>query len=238
MKTPRRTFISFDKRLCLLSYYQLQGSRVWIGTSALREKMQLLNNVNHLFSKLKLISNKSCVTKASRLPRKGMILRLIFMFLITLSFIPPFLVAFIIIPITKFSKVNSHRVHVSVKRALNTQDDFHEYFTNFDSDTKLAVLDNAANVSVWNWQEDFVNFKTISPNQLPDNVKTIGDGVLPSEIGDVPVIFKGDNQVKHEIVLKNTFYFPKSEVNLISIAELATLFPDESGEPDKESPHS
>ena len=29
-------------------------------------------------------------------------------------------------------------------------------------------------------------------------------------------------------------YFPKSEVNLISIAELATLFPDENGEPDKE----
>ena len=117
---------------------------------------------------------------------------------------------------------------------MNTQDDFHEYFTNFDSDTKLAVLDNAANVNVWNCQEDFVNFKTISPNQLPDNVKTIGDKVLPLGIGDVPVIFKDDDQVQHEIVLKNTFYFPKSEVNLISIAELATIFPDKNGEPDGE----
>ena len=39
-------------------------------------------------------------------------------------------------------------------------------------------------------KKGFVNFKTISPNQLPDNVKTIVDGVLPSKIGDVPVIFK------------------------------------------------
>ena len=149
----------------------------------------MLNNTNHIFSKLILIRNKLYVTKASRLPRKRMILRLTFMFLITLSFVPSSLAALIRIPIAKFSKVTSHRVHVSVKKALNIQDDFHEYFTNFDSDTKLAVLDNAANVNVWNCQEDFVNFKTISPNQLPDNVKTIGDGVLPSGIGDVPDIF-------------------------------------------------
>ena len=38
--------------------------------------------------------------------------------------------------------------HVSDKRILNTQDDFHECFTNFDSDTKLVVLHNAANVNV------------------------------------------------------------------------------------------
>ena len=110
---------------------------------------------------------------------------------------------------------------------MNTQDDFHEYSKNFDSDTKLAVVDDAANVNVWNCQEDFVNFKTISPNQLPDNVKSVSDGVLPSGIGYVPVIFKDGDQVQHEIVLKNTFYFPKSEVNLISIAELSTLFSDE-----------
>ena len=38
LKTPRRKFISFDKILCLLSYYQLQGSHVWIGTLELRKK--------------------------------------------------------------------------------------------------------------------------------------------------------------------------------------------------------
>ena len=69
------------------------------------------------------------------------------------------------------------------------------------------MIDNAANVNVWNCKEDFVNFKPLSPDMIPENVQTIGDGALPSGIGDVPVIFKDNNQVKHNLFPKNVFSF-------------------------------
>ena len=89
----------------------------------------------------------------SRLPRSGILIKLIFMFLIISSFIPPFVTALINIPTAKFATQNLHKqnkwcTNVSVKRALNTQGNNDGYFSNFDSDTKLAVIDNTANVNV------------------------------------------------------------------------------------------
>ena len=96
------------------------------------------------------------------------------------------------------------------------------------------MIDNTANVNVWNCKEDFVTFKSLSPTNIQANIQTIGDGALPSGIGDVPVIFKDNNHVKHNLRLKNVFYFPNSQVNLISVAELANLFPDDEGMPDED----
>ena len=150
--------------------------------------------------------------KQSRLPKPGILRKLVVIFFFVLSFIPPFVTALLRIPVAKFApkqqvKNSTRCVNVSVKRALNTQEDNDGYFSNFDSDTKLAVIDNAANVNVWNCKEDFVKFKPLSPNMIPENVQTIGNGALPSSIGDVPVIFKDSNHVKHNLLLKNVFSF-------------------------------
>ena len=39
------------------------------------------------------------------------------------------------------------------------------------------------------------------------------------------------------MILKHVYYFPNSEVNIISISQLATLFPDEKDRPDEEGTH-
>ena len=73
--------------------------------------------------------------------------------------------------------------------------------------------DNAVNVNIWHCEDDFVNFKESLQIQLPDNTKTIGDGVCHLIIWDVPVILKDGDQVHHVIVINETFYFSKYEVN-------------------------
>ena len=154
------------------------------------------------------------MSKKSRLPQSGILRKLVLIFFINLSFIPPFVTALMRIPVAKFThkqqvKNITRCVNVSVKRALNTQEDNDGYFSNFDSDSKLAVIDNAANVNVWNCKEDFVEFRPLCPNMIPANVQTIGDGALPSGIGDVPVIFKDNNYVKHNLLLKKCILFSK-----------------------------
>ena len=48
---------------------------------------------------------------------------------------------------------------------------------------------------------------------------------------------KENENVEHQLILKHVYYFPNSEVNIISISELATLFPDERDRPDEEGTH-
>ena len=72
----------------------------------------------------------------------------------------------------KFSLVNIHKV-------LNTQDEERHYFSNFDSDTKFVVIDNSANVNIWNCLKDFVNIKIFDESDMSKHVKTVRAGAQP-----------------------------------------------------------
>ena len=106
---------------------------------------------------------------------------------------------------------------VNVHKVLNVNEEESSYFTNFDSDTKLAVVDNSANVHIWNCLQDFINFKPFTQDNIPENVNTIGDGALPEGCGDVPIILLDNNQVEHEIILRGVLFFQNSGVNIISV---------------------
>ena len=122
-------------------------------------------------------------------------------------------------------------------KVFNTKNDEEHYFSNFDSDTQFAVVDNSANVNIWDSLKDFANIKLCDKDDMSEKVKTIGSGAVPLGIGEVPVILTDNDQVEHQMVLRNVYYFPDSDVNLISISELATLFPDKWGDPDEDGTH-
>ena len=105
------------------------------------------------------------------------------------------------------------------------------YFSNFDSNTKFAVVDNSVDVNTWNCLKNFVNIKLFDENDMSEKVKTIRNGVAPIDFGDVSMIIIDNDQVEHQSVYKNDYYFPDSEINITSISELATIFPDEWGKP-------
>ena len=96
------------------------------------------------------------------------------------------------------------------------------------------MADNSANVNIWNCLADFVNLRLFDENEMSEQVGTIGTKAVPLGIRDVPIIITDNNQVEHHLVLKEVYYFPDSDVNLISISELTTLFPDRLGKPDED----
>ena len=63
---------------------------------------------------------------------------------------------------------------------MNTQDEENNIFSNFDSDTKLAVWDNSANVNIWNCTNE----------DISESVRTIGEGVPPLGYGEVSFVLK------------------------------------------------
>ena len=99
-------------------------------------------------------------------------------------------------------------------QVLNTQDEEKKYFSNFDSDTKLAVVDNSANVHIWNSLKDFVNLQLFNEEEMSDKVKTIGTGAAPVGCGDIPIVIIDNDKVEHHLILKNVYYFPNSDVNI------------------------
>ena len=98
-------------------------------------------------------------------------------------------------------------------------------------------MDNSASVIIWNCLSDFVNYKPYTNEDISESVRTIGEGVPPLGYGDVPFVLKDNENVEHQLFLIHVYYFPYSEVNIMSISELATLFPNEKNRPDEEGTH-
>ena len=237
LRFSKKTFPSFDKRYCILSNYQVEGNSIWLGAPSSRGSNKMFKNTNVKYKNLHLSWPGSKISKNAHFPRKGFLITMILILFMIMCFIPPFMTA-----IFKINKVklfgNKEKVAlVNVRKVLNVNEEESSYFTNFDSDTKLAVVDNSANVHIWNCLQDFINFRPFTQENMPENVETIGAGALPEGCGDVPIILLDDNQVEHEIILRNVFFSPKSGVNIISVPEFATLFPDNWGQPDEEGTH-
>ena len=85
--------------------------------------------------------------------------------------------------------------------------DQHRDFSNFDSDTETALVDNCANTHVWNVREHFSNFRLI-PTQ-DQGVSTIGGQPhFALGVGDVATSWKDDNGDIFHHTLKDVLYFP------------------------------
>ena len=153
LKIPKNNVPCFDSDYCLLSFYQVHSDFRWLSASVARGSSKLKTKVLGLYQLLHQSGHKSYVSKKSRLPQSGLLRKIMVIFFIVLSFIPSFVTALIRIPVAKLThkhKIQNNKqcVNVSVLRAHNSQEDDDGYFSNFDSDTKLAVIDNAANVNV------------------------------------------------------------------------------------------
>ena len=90
-------------------------------------------------------------------------------------------------------------------------------FTTFDNDFDLCVVDNCANVHIWNNRSDFISGSYIKFNTAAStSVYTVnGESNKPDGCEDVPVSWKDDYGRMYSITLKNVLYFPNSPVKNI-----------------------
>ena len=96
----------------------------------------------------------------------------------------------------------------------------------FDTDANFVVCDNSANMHICNNRDMFLSFRPISNGM----VATIGGKLnRPSGIGTVKWTWKDDSGVPHTQELKDTLYFPKSPINIMSVTELARQLNDKEG---------
>ena len=98
----------------------------------------------------------------------------------------------------------------------------------FDPEGTSVILDNAANVHIWNNKGDFVDYIPAASNSK--GVSTIGD--IPAQadgVGNVPLSWTDDEGKIYSIVLKNVQHHSKSPVNVLSIGCLADQLDDDEG---------
>ena len=86
--------------------------------------------------------------------------------------------------------------------------------TSFSHDTHTFVVDNCANVHIVNDKELFHSFKDAEVHTMA----TIGGRDLkPDKVGIAMLRIKDDKKDDITLQLDNVFYFPDSQVNIISI---------------------
>lgn len=102
-------------------------------------------------------------------------------------------------------------------------------YTTFDPDTEYCVVDNCANVHIWNDFSAFIPSSYLKFNAaVSTSVSAVnGDSNLPAGCGDVPVAWKDDNGKEYDIVLKNVLHFPKSPVKILSVVSLSEQLQDD-----------
>ena len=233
LRFTKKTYPSFDKRLCLFSSYQVEGNSLYLGAPTLRGSNFMLKKVTKKYKILHSSWQHTRISKHSCFPRKDLAISIFIMMIMTLCFLPPLIQSLFRIHKVKFFGQPQKKAYANIK-VFNTKNDEEHYFSNFDSDTQFAVADNSANVNIWNCLADFVHLRLFDENEMSEQIGTIGTKAAPLGIGDVPIIITDNNQVEHHLILRKVYYFPDSDVNLISISELATLFPDRWGKPDED----
>ena len=63
----------------------------------------------------------------------------------------------------------------------------------FDADSTTAVVDNSANVHIWNCKKDFSTYKSLD-NAITPGVSTISSGnTRPAGVGTLPISWKNDS---------------------------------------------
>ena len=151
------------------------------------------------YKKLHPSWSHSKIYKNSFFPIKGLAVSIFIILIMILCFIPPILAAMFKINRVKVFGTPKKVALVNVQ-VLNTQDEEKNYFSNFDSDTKLAVVDNSANVHIWNSLKDFVNLKLFNESEMSDKVTTIGTGAAPVGCGDIPIVMIDNDKVEHHLI--------------------------------------
>ena len=87
----------------------------------------------------------------------------------------------------------------------------------FDTKARFVVCDNSANTHICNYRDMFITFNAT----IAGLVATIGGKLnQPVGIGTVKWTWKDDGGAVHTEQLKNTLYFPKSSINIMSVTEL------------------
>ena len=102
-------------------------------------------------------------------------------------------------------------------------------FTSFDLDTETCVVDNCANVNIWNDINGFIPDSYLRINEQASTAVSAvnGEGNLPAGCGDVPIEWKDDKGQDYKIILKNVLHFPKSPVKILSVVSLAEQLKDD-----------
>ena len=118
--------------------------------------------------------------------------------------------------------------HATFHTALQHEYDNSAYVT-FDPDTQHCVVDNCANVHIWNDFSAFIPSSYMKINEASSTAVSAvnGDSNLPAGCGDVPVSWKDDNGKEYHIVLKNVLHFSKSPVKILSVVQLAEQLQDD-----------
>lgn len=58
--------------------------------------------------------------------------------------------------------------HAHIKRAMDIQEADDNFFSTFNSDTKLAVVDHSPNVKILNGKEDMINYIPLTEDTIPE----------------------------------------------------------------------
>ena len=96
----------------------------------------------------------------------------------------------------------------------------------FDSDGTICVVDNSANVHIWQQRSDFTSYSKIDDY----NVATIGgENHLAHGIGTVQMTWTDDVGHKHKYSMINVLHFPDSPVNILSVTAFANQLDDDDG---------
>ena len=132
------------------------------------------------------------------------------------------------IGIITFSDFSSEKISSDKNFAFTTVHvlksvDLNKYkaFSSFDSNSATALVDNCANIHIWNERSQFDNFRTIPKNS--QGVSTIGGQPHIAEgIGDVTTSWCDDKGEVFRHTLKDVLHFKDSPVKIISPSKLAT----------------
>ena len=116
----------------------------------------------------------------------------------------------------------------SLLTALQNQADDAVYVS-FDDNTKICVVDNCANVHIWNEIKDFLPGSYIKFNEAASTAVSAvnGSSNVPAGCGDVSVSWNDDSGKEYSIILKNVLHFPHSPVKILSVVSLAEQLGDE-----------
>ena len=88
----------------------------------------------------------------------------------------------------------------------------------FDTDSIDMVMDNSANVFIFNNKSLLRNYR---PLDISEGIETVGENAVPEGVGDMTVYWHDNNGKEHCAELKNVLYCPRSPVNVFSVTKYA-----------------